>query len=131
MYSSRSLLETRHRAEMVTFHLHSHNMGDAGYILFGPIGRELLASGTVIFAVFATGGQLLAGALALSSLSDGKLCPMLYTGIFAIPTLLLSFPRTFHGLGFISVASVLSILIAGLVGMGAAGPILHVCVNVR
>ncbi len=24
-----------------------HNMGDAGYILFGPFGRELLAFGTV------------------------------------------------------------------------------------
>jgi hypothetical protein len=60
-------------------------MGDAGYILFGPIGREILAGGTIIFAVFATGGQLLAGQIALAALSDSKLCLMLYTGIFAIP----------------------------------------------
>lgn len=102
-------------------HPQVHSMGDAGYILAGPIGREVLASGTVIFAVFATGGQLLAGQIALSTLSDGKLCLMLYTGIFAIPTLLLSFPRTLNGLSWISIPSVLSILIAGIVGMVGAG----------
>ena len=55
-------------------------MGDAGYILFGPFGRELLAFGTVVFAVFATGGQLLAGQLAITALSDGKVCALLGAG---------------------------------------------------
>jgi hypothetical protein len=89
--------------------------------MFGPIGRELLAFGTCCFAIFACGGQMLAGGFALASLSDSKLCAMLYTGIFAIPTLLLSLPRTFHGLSYLSVISVLSILIAGIVAMVAAG----------
>lgn len=102
-------------------HPQVHTMGDAGYILFGPIGRELMAFGTCCFAIFACGGQLLAGQIALAALSDNKLCAMLYTGIFAIPTLFLSVPRTFHGLGWISIGSVLSILIAGIVGMAAAG----------
>lgn len=96
-------------------------MGDAGYILFGPVGREVLAFGTVVFAIFATGGQLLAGQIALASLSDNKLCTMLYTGIFAIPTLLCSFPRTFDKLSLLSVSSVLSIIVAGIVGMVGAG----------
>ncbi|WPH02747.1 Hypothetical protein R9X50_00561500 [Acrodontium crateriforme] len=102
-------------------HPQVHTMGDAGFILFGPIGREILSFGTVCFAIFACGGQLLAGQIALAALSDNKLCLMLYTGIFAIPTLLCSLPRTFHGLGWFSVASVFSILIAGIVGMAAAG----------
>ncbi|KAI6853550.1 transmembrane amino acid transporter [Hortaea werneckii] len=102
-------------------HPEVHNMGDAGYILFGPVGREVLAFGTIVFAVFATGGQLLAGQIALASLSDGKLCLMLYTGIFAIPTLICSFPRTLDGLSWLSVPSVLSILTAGIVGMVGAG----------
>src|ERR1700761_1442696 len=60
-----------------------HNMGDAGYILFGPLGwlgREILSAGTLLFAVFAVGGQLLAADAALGSLSDNKLCVMWYTG---------------------------------------------------
>jgi hypothetical protein len=102
-------------------HPQVHSMGDAGFILFGPIGREVLAGGTVIFAVFATGGQLLAGQIALAALSDNRLCLMLYTGIFAIPTLLFSFPRTLDQLSWLCIPSVLSILVAGIVGMIGAG----------
>jgi hypothetical protein len=57
-----------------------HNMGDAGLILFGPIGREVLAFGTIVFAVFATGGQLLAGQFAISALSNESICPLLGNG---------------------------------------------------
>lgn len=98
-----------------------HTMGDAGFIMFGPVGRELLSFGTICFAIFAAGGQLLAGQLALAALSDNKLCSMVYTVIFLIPTFLLSLPRTFHGLGVLSMVSVASITVAGIVGMGAAG----------
>jgi amino acid permease len=61
-------------------HPQVHNMGDAGYVLFGWFGRELLAFGTIVFAVFATGGQLLAGQIAISALSNGKICPLLGNG---------------------------------------------------
>ena len=61
-------------------HPEVHNMGDAGKILFGNFGRELLAFGTIVFAVFATGGQLLAGQIAITALSDSKICPLLGAG---------------------------------------------------
>lgn len=61
-------------------HPQVHNMGDAGFVLFGPFGRELLAFGTIVFAVFATGGQLLAGQIAISALSDNSVCPLLGAG---------------------------------------------------
>ena len=102
-------------------HPEVHNMGDAGYIIFGVVGREVLSAGTVIFAVCATGGQLLAGQIALGVLSDNRLCLMLYTGIFTIPTLIFSFPRTLDRLSWLSIPSVFSILIAGIVGMIGAG----------
>lgn len=102
-------------------HPQVHTMGDAGMIMFGPIGRDILAFGTVVFAVFATGGQLLAGQIALASLSDNRLCLMLYTGIFSVPTLLISFPRTFDALSWISIPSVISITVAGIIGMIGAG----------
>ena len=114
-----------------------HNMGDAGMILGGPILREILSAGTVIFAVFATGSQLLAGQITLGVLSDNKLCLMWYTGtfdeftcfssgtdepgIFTIPTLILSFPRTLDQLSWLAIPSCICILVAGVVGMAAAG----------
>lgn len=63
-----------------TNHPEVHNMGDAGKILGGSILREILAAGTVIFAVCATGSQLLAGQISLGVLSDNRLCLMLATG---------------------------------------------------
>ena len=102
-------------------HPQVHNMGDAGMILGGPIVREILSAGTVIFAICATGSQLLAGQITLGVLSENKLCLMWYTGIFAIPTLLLSFPRTLDQLSWLCIPSCICILVAGLVGMGAAG----------
>ncbi|OAG38841.1 hypothetical protein AYO21_06872 [Fonsecaea monophora] len=102
-------------------HPEVHNMGDAGRILGGPLLREILSAGTVIFAVCATGSQLLAGQIALGVLSDNKLCLMWYTGIFAIPTLILSFPRTLDQLSWLCIPSCICILVAGVVGMGAAG----------
>ena len=96
-------------------------MGDAGMILAGPLGREILSFGTIVFAVFATGGQLLAGQITLAALSDNKLCLMLYTGIFTIPTFMFSLPRTLDRLSWLSVPSVISILVAGIVGMIGAG----------
>jgi hypothetical protein len=96
-------------------------MGDAGYILFGVVGREVLSAGTIIFAVLGTGGQMLAGQIALAVLSESRLCLMLYTGIFAIPTLIFSFPRTLDRLSWLCIPSVISILVAGIVGMVGAG----------
>ena len=46
---------------------------------------------------------------------------MLYTGIFAIPTLICSLPRTLDRLSWLSVPSVISIIVAGIVGMIGAG----------
>ena len=114
-------------------------MGDAGAVLFGPVGREILSLGTVVFAVFATGSQILAGQISLGAvsqgsetlpftsqsnmpqLSDSKLCFMLYTGIFAIPITIVSLARTLDQLSWLSVLAVISILIAGIVGMIGAG----------
>lgn len=90
-------------------------------LLFGPIGRDVLAAGTVIFAVFGTGSQLIAGQTALASLSNHRLCAMLYTGIFTIPVFLFSLPRTLDRLSWLSILAVLSILFAGIVGMIGAG----------
>ena len=46
-------------------------MGDSGMVLFGPVGREILSFGTIVFAIFATGSQILAGQIALGSVSQG------------------------------------------------------------
>lgn len=46
---------------------HVHNMADAGEILAGPIGREVLGAAQVIFIVFLCGSHVLTGLIAFDT----------------------------------------------------------------
>lgn len=46
---------------------HVHNMADAGEILAGPIGREVLGAAQVIFIVFLCGSHVLTGTIAFDT----------------------------------------------------------------
>jgi len=98
-----------------------HNMGDAGYIIFGPVGREILSMGTVIFAIFGTGSELLSGQLALSELSNNGLCAVILLLIFSAATFLVALPRTLGRLSWLGIISTLSITFCGLLAMIGAG----------
>ncbi|KAF9243935.1 transmembrane amino acid transporter protein-domain-containing protein [Melanogaster broomeanus] len=98
-----------------------HTMGDAGYILFGPIGREVLGTGTVIFAIFAAGSELLSGQQALSALSNQGMCSMYFVIICGAITLLISLPRTLDRLTWMGLLSVFVITVSGIVAMIGAG----------
>ncbi|KAJ7130091.1 transmembrane amino acid transporter protein-domain-containing protein [Mycena crocata] len=98
-----------------------HNMGDAGYILGGPILREILSTGTIIFAICGTGSELLSGQQALSTLSKNGLCTIYLLLIFALATLLVALPRTLDRVGWLGLFSVCLITIAGVVAMIGAG----------
>ncbi|EIW64827.1 uncharacterized protein TRAVEDRAFT_42240 [Trametes versicolor FP-101664 SS1] len=102
-------------------HPEVHNMGDAGFIIFGPIGREILSAGTVIFAIFAVGSEILSGQLALSTLSNNGLCAMVLLAIFSVATFLLSVPRTLGGLNWLGLLSALFITLCGILAMVGAG----------
>ncbi|KAH7883776.1 transmembrane amino acid transporter protein-domain-containing protein [Phlebopus sp. FC_14] len=98
-----------------------HSMGDAGYIMFGPVGRELLGLGTVIFAIFGAGSELLSGQQALSSLSDNGMCSMYFVLICGAVTFLISLPRTLDRLTWLGLLSTAVITISGIVAMAGAG----------
>lgn len=46
---------------------HVHNMADAGEILAGPVGREVLGSAQVIFMVFLCASHVLTGTIAFDT----------------------------------------------------------------
>ncbi|KAJ7071290.1 transmembrane amino acid transporter protein-domain-containing protein [Mycena amicta] len=98
-----------------------HNMGDAGYVLGGPIPREILSAGTIIFAIAGTGSELLSGQQALSTLSNNGLCSIYLLLIFAIATLAVALPRTLDRVGWLGLFSASLITISGIVAMIGAG----------
>ncbi|KAI4741571.1 transmembrane amino acid transporter [Aureobasidium sp. EXF-12298] len=108
-------------------HPEVHNMGDAGFILFSPfglgaVGREVMSTGTILFAITGVGSMSLLGQLALQTLSQGGMCAMSYLGIWSCATFLVAIPRTFGaGLQGFSMAACISILVATLVAMIGSG----------
>ena len=45
-------------------HRHIHSMGDAGMLLFGPVGREVCGIGALLFMIFIMGSHMIAGSRA-------------------------------------------------------------------
>lgn len=102
-------------------HKQVHSMGDAGMVMFGPIGREIFLFGTIAFAVAATSGQLLAGQLALSQVSNNAICAVLFTFVFSAASFFVALPRTLGGVQWLAIVSCISIFAAGILGMVGAG----------
>ncbi|KAI0703170.1 amino acid transporter [Earliella scabrosa] len=102
-------------------HPEVHNMGDAGFIIFGPIGREILSAGSIIFAIFSLGALILSGQQALSVLSNNGLCSMALLAIFTTVTFLIALPRTLNRLSWLGFFSVVFIAICGVLDMIGAG----------
>ncbi|KAG1885688.1 transmembrane amino acid transporter protein-domain-containing protein [Suillus subluteus] len=102
-------------------HPNVHTMGDAGYIMFGPVAREVLAFGTVAFAVFGSGAELLSSQQALSTLSNQGMCSMYLVIITGAVAFLISLPRTLDRLAWMGLLSAVVITLAGFVAMIGAG----------
>ncbi|GJE87015.1 amino acid transporter [Phanerochaete sordida] len=104
---------------------HVHNMADAGYILAGPIGREVLGAAQIIFMTFVCGSHVLTGLIAFDTITSGASCSVLWAGVSAIICLVLTIPRTLNGISYLSVASFISIMAAVLITMIGVGVIGH------
>ncbi|TCD70291.1 hypothetical protein EIP91_004192 [Steccherinum ochraceum] len=103
---------------------HVHNMADAGEILFGPIGREVLGAAQVLFIVFLCGSHVLTGMIAFDTITGGASCSVVWAFVSAIICLVLTIPRTLDRIAFMSVVSFISIIAAvmiTMIGVGIAG----------
>ncbi|KDQ63834.1 hypothetical protein JAAARDRAFT_29881 [Jaapia argillacea MUCL 33604] len=102
-------------------HPEVHNMGDAGFIIFGPVGREILSTGTIIFAIAGTGSVLLSGQQALTTLSNKGMCAMYLLLIVSATTFVLALPRTLGRLSHLGLFSAALITLSGFLAMVGAG----------
>ncbi|KAI0806633.1 transmembrane amino acid transporter protein-domain-containing protein [Fomes fomentarius] len=103
---------------------HVHNMADAGEVIAGPIGREILGAAQVIFILFICASHVLTGLIAFDTITAGASCSVPWGAVTAIVCLVLSLPRTLNGLAYLSVASFISIMAAviiTMIGVGVAG----------
>lgn len=108
-------------------------------ILFGPIGREALSLGTIVFAVFALvgiclrpdicvcikeyvkGSEIISGQFALAYLSHNGLCNIYLALIFSAACFAVAVPRTLDRLSWLGVLSAFAITLCGILAMVGAG----------
>ncbi|GFF80071.1 putative neutral amino acid permease [Aspergillus udagawae] len=98
-----------------------HSIADAGEVLFGWIGREILGTGLLLCLVFVMGGHILTFTVMMNTLTDHSACSIVFGVVGLLISLILSLPRTFKRMSWLSVISFTSIVAAVLVTMIALG----------
>ncbi|RAL08621.1 amino acid transporter [Aspergillus homomorphus CBS 101889] len=100
---------------------HIHSMADAGEVILGRFGRELLGGGQLIFLVFVMGSHILTFTVAMNTITDHGTCTIVFGIIALVISCVGSLPRTMGNVYWISFASFLSIAISVIVTMIAVG----------
>ncbi|KIX95838.1 uncharacterized protein Z520_08546 [Fonsecaea multimorphosa CBS 102226] len=105
-----------------------HNMADAGYVLFKPmgpraaaIGREVLGAAQTIFLIFSMASHILTWTICLNTLTDGAACTIVWGIVGLILFWIFDIPRTLLKVSWLSCASFFSITTAVIVTMAGTG----------
>jgi hypothetical protein len=80
------------------------NLGDAGEILMGPIGREIFGLGQFLFFIFVMGSHILTFRVMMNTVTEHGTCSIVFSVVGMVISMVLSIPRTMKGLTWISFA---------------------------
>ncbi|OJJ65759.1 hypothetical protein ASPBRDRAFT_669490 [Aspergillus brasiliensis CBS 101740] len=100
---------------------HISSMADAGEVLMGPLGRELLGCGQLLFLIFLMGSHVLTFSVAMNVLTDHATCSIAFGILGMVVSFIMSLPRTLEKMSWLSLISFASIFFAVLIVMIALG----------
>ncbi|KAB8259216.1 transmembrane amino acid transporter protein-domain-containing protein [Aspergillus pseudonomiae] len=95
--------------------------GDAGTLIGGRFGYEVLTAMLVLSVVFVTGSHCLTGTIAFRHITGSDICSLLFGGVSAIILLLLSIPSSFADmawLGYVDFASIVAAIGITIIATG-------------
>jgi amino acid permease len=96
---------------------HIHSMADAGEMVFGGIGRELLGFGQLFFIVFVMAAHILSFSIMMNAITSHGTCTVVFMVVGTIVSLIFTLPRTMGNLSYYCIASFASIIAAVLITM--------------
>ncbi|KAF9693535.1 hypothetical protein EKO04_008312 [Ascochyta lentis] len=97
------------------------SFADCGELIAGPIGRELMAAGSILILVFICGAHILTFAVAMNALTGHGTCTIIFSVAGMIVCFILGLPRTFKKVSYLSYFSCGSIILAVLIAMIGIG----------
>lgn len=86
---------------------HISNMADAGEVLAGKFGRELLGIGQMLFLVFVMASHLLTFTIAMNTITNHGTCSIVFGVVGMVVSFILSLPRTLAKMSWLSLACTL------------------------
>jgi hypothetical protein len=98
-------------------YMHVHSMADAGRILLGRLGQELLGSTQLIFFIFVMGSHILTFSIMMNALTSHAACTIIFAVVGLVMSCILTLPRRLEDLSYISIISFISIFGAVLTTM--------------
>jgi hypothetical protein len=96
---------------------HVHSMADAGEVLFGLIGREILGAGQILFFIFIMGSHILTFAIMMNTITHHGACTVIFAVVALVLSILFALPRTLKNVAYMSVTSFVSVGAAVLITM--------------
>ncbi|CAI7572659.1 unnamed protein product [Penicillium glandicola] len=102
-------------------HPEVHSMGDAGEILMGPFGRELLGFGQLLLLIFLMASNILMFNILMNVLTNHGTCTLVFGVVGLIICFLGALPRTMDKVYLMSVISFLSVFVATVLTMITVG----------
>ncbi|OOF91601.1 hypothetical protein ASPCADRAFT_16880, partial [Aspergillus carbonarius ITEM 5010] len=96
---------------------HVHSMGDAGEVMMGRVGREVLGTAQLLFLVFIMGSHILTFIVMMNTLTDHATCSIVFGVVGLVLSFILTLPRTLKKVSWFSISSFISILSAVMVTM--------------
>lgn len=78
------------------------SFADCGELIAGPIGREVMAVGSILILVFISGAHVLTFAVAMNALTDHGACTIIFSVAAMIICFILGLPRTFKKVSYLS-----------------------------
>ncbi|KAL1997825.1 hypothetical protein VTN02DRAFT_670 [Thermoascus thermophilus] len=100
---------------------HVHSMADAGEIMMGKIGREILGNAQLLFLIFVMGSHLLTFSVMMNVLTEHGTCTIVFGVVGLVVSFVLALPRTLLKVSWLSIISFISIFSAVMITMIAIG----------
>ncbi|OJI97843.1 hypothetical protein ASPVEDRAFT_124601 [Aspergillus versicolor CBS 583.65] len=97
------------------------NMADAGEVLAGKWGREILGVAQMLFFVFVMASHLLTFTVAMNTLTEHGTCSIVFGVVGMIVSFILCLPRTLEKMSWLSLVSFISIFSAVMICMIGIG----------
>ncbi|KAL2134690.1 hypothetical protein VTI74DRAFT_11094 [Chaetomium olivicolor] len=100
---------------------HISHYADAGRMMFGKIGYEIVSVMFVLQLVFTIGSHVLTGAIMFGNLSDNGACTIVFTVVSAILLFIVAIPPSFAEmavLGYIDFASIIAAIFITIIATG-------------